>query len=71
MGVAVLRREEDDVSVLRFALYSHHLAKLDRFVAQARRGASPTGGEFAGVDIEIDPAGVVSVHAPNMEPLVL
>jgi hypothetical protein len=71
MGVAVLRREDDDVPVARVTLYSHHLAKLDRFIAQARRRASRIGGEFAGVEVQIDAAGGVSVHAPNMEPLVL
>jgi hypothetical protein len=71
IGVAVRRREEDDVSVARLTLYSHHFAKLDRSIAQPRRRASRRGGELAGVEVEIDAAGGVSVHAPNMEPLVL
>jgi hypothetical protein len=71
MGAAVLRRDEDDVSVARLTLYSHHLATLDRFTAQARRRTRRSGGEFAGVEVEIDAAGGVSVHAPGMEPLVL
>jgi hypothetical protein len=71
MGAAVLRREEPDASVARFTLHSHHLVKLDRFVAQARRRASRSGGEVGGVVVEIDSTGTVRVHAANMEPLVL
>ena len=71
MGVAVLPREEDDVSVARLTLYAHDLAKLDRFIAQARRRTTRSGGEFTGVEVEIDAAGGVSVHAPSMETLVL
>jgi hypothetical protein len=71
MGVAVLARAGDEVSVARFTLHSHQLAKLDRFVAQARRHATRSRGKFSGVTIEIDPAGAVTVHAANLEPLVL
>lgn len=71
MGVAVLYRDEEDVSVARFTLHAHHLSLLDRFVAQARRRASRDGAEFAGVAVEIDTAGTVSVHAANRAPLVL
>jgi hypothetical protein len=71
MGVAVLHREVDDVSVARFTLYSHQLAKLDRFIAQARRRTTRSGAELTGVEVEIDAAGGVSVHAASMEPLML
>jgi len=71
MGVAVLHREEGDVSVARFTLYSHQLARLDRFIAQARRRTTRSGGELTGVEVEIDAAGGVSVHAASMEPLLL
>jgi hypothetical protein len=71
MGLAVLRLEDEDASVARFTLHSHHLAKLDRFVAQARRRATRSGREFTGVTVEIDAAGAVSVHTANAEPLVL
>lgn len=56
----------DDTSAARFTLHSHHLAKLDRFVAQARRLATRDDGEFIGVAVEIDAAGGVSVHAPRV-----
>jgi hypothetical protein len=71
MGVALLRREDDGRSVGRFTLDSHHLARLHRFVAQARRRAMRDGMEFTGVAVEIDPAETVSVHAASVEPLVL
>lgn len=71
MGVAVLHREEGDVSVARFTLYSHQLARLDRFIAQARRRTTRSDGELTGVEVEIDAAGGVSVHAASMEPLML
>lgn len=71
MGVALLTREDEDVAVARFMLHSHHLAKLDRFIAQARRRAMRGSGEFAGVTVEIDAAGTVSVHAASGEPLVV
>jgi hypothetical protein len=63
--------ERPSPSAARFALHSHHLAKLDRFVAHARRQVMSSGQEFAGVTIEIDTAGAVSAYAAGLEPLVL
>jgi hypothetical protein len=72
IGVAVLRwADDDDVRKACCTLYSHHLVKLDRCIAQAQRHATHGGGEFAGVAVEIDAAGAVSVNAAALEPLVL
>lgn len=71
MGVAVLRPADAHASVARFTLHPHHLLRLDRYVAQARRHATRSGGEFAGVAVEIDTAGAVTAYAAGLEPLVL
>ncbi|MBV9194403.1 MAG: hypothetical protein JO168_09680 [Solirubrobacterales bacterium] len=71
MGVAVLRRADHHVLVARFALRSHHLVKLDRFLAEARRHAKRSGEEFAGVALAVDPAGAVSLSTAGLEPLLL
>ena len=71
MGIAALRLTNDDIPAARFTLHSHHLAKLDRFVAQAQRHATRSGGQFAGVAIEIDAAGAVSLHAAGLQTRML
>lgn len=71
MGVAAVRLASDDIPVARFTLHSHHLATLDRFVAQAQRHATRSGGQFAGVALEIDAAGAVSLHAAGLQTLML
>lgn len=71
MAVAVLRWADDDLWVTRFTLHSHHLAKLDRFLAEARRHALRSSSEFLGLTVEIDAAGAISVHAAGLEPLML
>jgi hypothetical protein len=55
----------------RCTLHGHHVAKLDRFVAQARRAASWAEREFEGVSIELDDHGRVSVHAVGMTSMFL
>jgi hypothetical protein len=52
-------------------LRAHHIAKLDRFLFQAQRAALRSGQEFAGLSIEIDGQGVVSVHATGMTSMTL
>ena len=54
-----------------FMLRGHHLAKLDRFLGQAKRVALRAEREFEGVSIEIDAQGVLSVHAIGMTSMVL
>jgi hypothetical protein len=54
-----------------FTLRGHHLAKLDRFLGQAKRSAVGAGRDFEGVTIEIDAQGVVSVHATGMTSMKL
>lgn len=54
-----------------FTLRGHHLAKLDRFLDQAKPAALRAEQEFDGVSIEIDAQGVVSVHAIGMASMVL
>ena len=55
----------------RFTLRGHHIAKLDRLVGQAQRAAVRAGREFEGLSIEVNPQGVVSVHAIGMESMLL
>jgi hypothetical protein len=57
--------------VTGFTLHGHHIAKLDRFVSQARRAALQAEREFEGVSIEVDPHGRVSVHAIGMTSMLL
>jgi hypothetical protein len=71
MGAAVLSRADGDVRTARFLLHSHHLAKLDRYLAQAQRHATRSGGQFAGVAVEVDRAGTLSLYAAGLERLVL
>ena len=71
MGAAMLGQAIDEASVAQFMLDSNHLAMLDRFVARARRQARHDGRQFAGVVVEIDARGPLSVHAADLESLVL
>jgi hypothetical protein len=71
MGAATLGQSIDEASAVQFMLDSHHLAALDRFVACARRHARHGGRKFTGVVVEIEPNRPVSVHATDLEPLVL
>jgi hypothetical protein len=71
MGEAMLERRIDEAPAAHFMLNSHHLAMLDRFVARARRHARHSGRQFTGVVVEIDPARPLSVHAADLESLVL
>jgi hypothetical protein len=54
-----------------FTLRGHDLAKLDRFLGQAKRAALRDQREFEGVSIEIGAQGTVSVHATGMRSMVL
>jgi hypothetical protein len=58
-------------SVTGFTLRGHHVAKLDRFVAQAQRAALRAEREFEGVCIEVDAQGRVTVHAFGMTSMLL
>lgn len=64
-------QHRQEPSVTGFTLRGHHVAKLDRFVGQARRAALRAEREFDGVRIEIDAQGVVRVHANGMTSMVL
>ncbi|MBV8999198.1 MAG: hypothetical protein JO304_09075 [Solirubrobacterales bacterium] len=55
----------------RFALHGRHIARLDRFVAQAQRAALRAEREFEGVCVELDDQGTVSVHALGMTSILL
>jgi hypothetical protein len=44
---------------------------LDRFLAQAQRHAARRGVQFAGVAVEVDTAGTLSLNAAGLERLVL
>jgi hypothetical protein len=52
-------------------LRGHDLARLDRFLGQAKRVALRAEREFEGVRLEIDARGVVSVHATGVRSMVL
>ena len=71
MGARTLEQGIAEASAAHFMLDSHHLALLDRFVARARRHARRSGRPFTGVVVEIDPTRPVSVHAADLNSLVL
>jgi hypothetical protein len=56
MGPEALSGLADEPAAVQFVLDSHHLARLDRLVAHARRQARRRGHEFTGVVIEVVPA---------------
>jgi hypothetical protein len=71
MRAVMLEQEIDEAAGVRFMLDSHHLAKLDRFVACAQRRARHSGRQFAGVVVEVGLDRPVSVHAAEIKSLVL
>ena len=64
-------RHTEEPRVAGFTLRGHHLAKLDRFLWQAKSAARRAEREFEGVSVEIDARGEVTVHAPGMTSMVL
>jgi hypothetical protein len=64
-------RDGQERQVTGFTLRAHHIARLDRFLGQAQRAALRAGREFAGLSIEVDGQGVVSVHATGMTSMTL
>jgi len=69
--VARMPRDGQEWRVTGFTLRAHHIAKLDRFLGQAQRAALRAGREFAGLSIEIDGQGVVTVAAAGMASMTL
>jgi hypothetical protein len=61
----------EEPSVARFTLHWHHIAKLDRFVGQARRAARWAERDFEGVTIMVDADGLVSPHATGVNSMLL
>jgi len=64
-------RHSEEPRTAGFTLRGHHLAKLDRFLWQAKSAARRAEREFEGVSVEIDARGEVTVHAPGMTSMVL
>ena len=68
MGTGIRRPVAGEESgTQQFILDSHHLAILDRFVAQARRRARHRGREFTGIVVEIQADGPISVRAAELD----
>ena len=70
-GAARAPQYTQEPGATRFTLCGHHLAKLDRFLGQAKRAALRAEREFEGVSVETDAQGVVRVHAMGMTSMVL
>jgi hypothetical protein len=64
-------KRDGAIGETRFTLHGRHIAKLDRFIGQARRAAVRAEREFEGVSIEVDDHGTVSVHAIGMRSMLL
>jgi hypothetical protein len=71
MRAVMLEHGIDEAPAVRFMLDSHHLAKLDRFIACAQRRARHSGRQFAGVVVEVGLDRPVNVHAADVKSLVL
>jgi hypothetical protein len=57
--------------VTGLTLHGHHVAKLDRFISQARRAALQAERDFEGVSIEVDAQDRIIVHAIGMTSMLL
>ena len=71
MATAMLGQPMHEASATHFMLDAHHLAVLDRFVARARRRATHSGRQFAGVMVEIHPNRPLTFHAAGLTSQVL
>jgi hypothetical protein len=68
---AELQRDAGHERLAGFTLHGRHIARLDRFLGQARRAARRAEQEFEGVIVEINGQGTVTVHAPGMTSILL